>query len=464
MSSVATRLALARAWKLRGQRPLARRGFEQVLALDPRNAEAHLELGHLDLHDGRLEHSLVHYRRAAALVPATPGLASRIRHLEELRACASGRPHGSGGAVAAPLPADQPGGRIHLADQHSFASHRSGWDMALAALRPLHHQRGVRFDGFLERNFAWRHRSDGVRPAAVLTQLKRDGVFEQLASSEEQGLTPYREPWVGVLHNPYQMPAWFHAADAPQTILAKRIWRDSLPACRGLFTLSEHLAAWLRERTGLPVSALILPTEIPASLFDFEAFLANPQRRVVQVGWWLRRLNGIRELPLAADNPLGYTKMRLLPRFFDGAAGYLRELMALEERHSGDGAQPSHATNTSDQDHLPDGAYDALLARNLVFLQLYDASANNAVVECIARGTPLLVNPLPAVVEYLGPDYPLYYDSLEQAAAFALDLGRLREAHEHLVACPTRARLDPVAFRLELEASAVYRGLPQCGC
>ena len=58
----------------------------------------------------------------------------------------------------------------------------------------------------------------------------------------------------------------------------------------------------------------------------------------------------------------------------------------------------------------------ALLCRNIAFVELHDAGANNTVVECIARATPLLVNKLPSVVEYLGAGYPFYYDSLEEAA------------------------------------------------
>ena len=47
---------------------------------------------------------------------------------------------------------------------------------------------------------------------------------------------------------------------------------------------------------------------------------------------------------------------------------------------------------------------------------LHGASANNMVIECIARATALLVNPLPAVVEYLGEGCPFYFRSLAEAA------------------------------------------------
>src|SRR5690606_7872055 len=66
--------------------------------------------------------------------------------------------------------------------------------------------------------------------------------------------------------------------------------------CVGLFTLSEYLRQWLAQRVAVPVSSLVHPTEIPKVRFSPEAFLANPQPSVIQIGWWLRRLHSIYQL------------------------------------------------------------------------------------------------------------------------------------------------------------------------
>ena len=60
--------------------------------------------------------------------------------------------------------------------------------------------------------------------------------------------------------------------------------------------------------------------------------------------------------------------------------------------------------------------YDDLLSKNIVFVELYDSSANNLVIECIARNTPILINPVGGVVDYLGKDYPFYFNTLEEAS------------------------------------------------
>jgi hypothetical protein len=45
---------------------------------------------------------------------------------------------------------------------------------------------------------------------------------------------------------------------------------------------------------------------------------------------------------------------------------------------------------------------------------LEDANAHNTIVECIKFNTPIIINKLPAVVEYLGEDYPLYYKNVDE--------------------------------------------------
>ena len=96
-------------------------------------------------------------------------------------------------------------------------------------------------------------------------------------------------------------------------------------------------------------------------------------------------------------------------------------------------------------DHVENDMYDLLLSENVIFLNLKDCSAVNTVIECITRNTPLLVNPLPAVVEYLGPEYPLYYNDLEHAARLLIDQDRLRMAHEYLK-CMNKTKLTVEVF------------------
>jgi hypothetical protein len=109
--------------------------------------------------------------------------------------------------------------------------------------------------------------------------------------------------------------------------------------------------------------------------------------------------------------------------------------------------------------HLDPTAYDELLSCSLVFLDLYDSVVNNTVIECIVRGTPLICNCLPALVELLGEDYPMFFSTLEEAAAKAEDAVLIERAVAHLRAIPK----DPFSgeyFAQSVADSYIYRCLP----
>ena len=116
--------------------------------------------------------------------------------------------------------------------------------------------------------------------------------------------------------------------------------------------------------------------------------------------------------------------------------------------------------NTREVQHLGAEAYDACLAENIAFMDLWDTSANNALVECIVRATPVLVNPLPAVVEYLGADYPFYFSSLEEAAEKALDLDLVARTHRYLELSPTRRELTAGSFLAALRPPSAAVRIP----
>jgi hypothetical protein len=438
-------LLLGRGWFEKGRDDHALPHLRQAIALWPEHAQAYRYLAYIELRAEAFPAALAAMRAAQARNPDDALLQWEVRQLQALA-----REHADVGLHSNPL------GRLRFRQRYERTHHRSGWRYAVNALYPLHNDCGVRFEDFLEDPFAWQHRHSGVRSGAQLLQAIMSQDHAAPISAQETGVLPIREPWVGILHNPPHMPAGFHPLETPQVILGKAVWRDSMDACVGLFTLSQYCADWLRAATGKPVSPLVHPTEIPDTLFDFEAFLANTDKKIVQVGWWLRRLSAIYDLPIAADNALGYGKLRLVPQFIPQADQYLKNMIASETPGRAAGALAARG-NTRECQHLPDAQYDELLARNIVFIQLHDASANNTVIECLARGTPLLVNPLPAVREYLGEDYPLYYDTLQQAADRALDVGRLRAAHQHLRGNPLRNRLSGDTFRQQMQDSEVYR-------
>ena len=160
--------------------------------------------------------------------------------------------------------------KLRLLDHNVRPEHRSGWKYAIESLAPLTCQDGVLTDTFLEASFVW-----------------------HIGPMTARGELPYRQPWIGFLHNPVGIPEWHEYRSAPQVIFTQPTWQESLPSCRGILTLSEDFAAWVRSQLNVPVLALIHPTEDPLRKFSWDAFEANPKKRVIQVGWWLRRIASI---------------------------------------------------------------------------------------------------------------------------------------------------------------------------
>jgi hypothetical protein len=308
--------------------------------------------------------------------------------------------------------------------------HRSGWPYVLRCLKPLLSANGILFDDFIEASF-------GYRPVPV----------------------PHREPWVGVFHQPHDAPEFLQTGNQSlNQILENPLFRASLPHLKLGITLSSPLGAWLQQTLGVPFVTLLHPTETRVVEFSETAFLANRKRRVIQVGWYLRNTAAIYQL----EAPDGYTKTCLRPEAW-WVQDYMNRVLNLWRsynwisrwEHNKTGRRPCGRVENAAR--VPNDVYDRLLSENVVFIEFFSTAANNAVVECIVRNTPLVVNRLPALEEYLGKDYPLFFDSIEEAGRlFAVD--SILAGHEYLKGLDKRPFTGGY-FRAQLAAALKGRGL-----
>ena len=317
--------------------------------------------------------------------------------------------------------------KLRLDNRMIRRTHYSGWHYAVQQLEPLCAEDGIHVDTFLEWTFA-----------------------VELAESLRTRLIPYQKPWIGFFHNPPGIPEWHEYWSSPQVLLSHPLMRDSLRSCKGLLTLSRTMAAWLASRVDVPVLALVHPTTAPKSTFSMDRFLAARERRVIQVGWWLRRLTSIAQLPVSS---LQRAILHPLP---DDQLGPFQE--AIDREVLSGGAPAELVRGIARIPYQTNQGYDELLSSSIVFVDLYDAVANNTVIECVMRNTPILVNPLPSVVEYLGSDYPLYFNSLSEAGRKADDLGCIGAACQYLQEL-SKEGFSGESFREALARSSLYHAL-----
>jgi hypothetical protein len=288
------------------------------------------------------------------------------------------------------------------------------------------------------RAFNWKHHREGWGrvEALVCDHLTCEDGTLFVSAVEDQFLYhgALREPWVGVIHQVphHDLPGFPDIA----RLLALKTFRESLPFCRGLWTLTDYVRRFLVAQD-VPVPVGVLPyvsaRDVPP--FEWERFAARKRPRLLHVGEYLRRYQSFVDLDLP-----GWDKQLLRPSEWERLSASLQLNDSVE-------VIPA-VTNE---------AYDTLLTESVVFLDLEDAPANTAVVECIARATPICVNRVGGIAEYLGQDYPLYHRG--DAADILADAGRVRAGHEYLLSWRERATTDKDFLRRATE-NAVYMTLP----
>jgi hypothetical protein len=303
--------------------------------------------------------------------------------------------------------------RIKVLDRANWPHLRSGWPVASKLILDLHNPNGVLFCDYL------------------------DGFFGSGFSMEQ--------PWIGFFHNTPENHSStgalynFHDDRGLKALINKECFKKSLPKCMGLLTLSEYIRDFLNSSIpNITIDSLLLPTEEVERKFDFGDFASDPS--VVTVGHWQRLYENLNKLK-----------------------GVKKKFLKWSDNVNPDWIYEKHGLKRSQDiqivEKLDNQEYDIFLSKNVVFLQLFDAAANNIVVECIIRNNPIIVNRLPSLYEYLGEDYPLYYENFEHAQQLVADFKKIEEGHLYLKK-KDKYMLSPNYFVSSFEQSNVYQSLP----
>lgn len=250
-----------------------------------------------------------------------------------------------------------------------------------------------------------------------------DNVSEFMKLPQLSSKSIITRDYIGFWHNPPNVPEWFDFEHSPQMILDRDHFRSSLKYCRGIITMSEYLAEWLQERlpSDIPVWSVPHPTDIPEKLWDPNGFLENKDKYVIQLGWWLRCPSFIYNIKVNCNV---FKKMWLF--------GNVRAFEMLQKeciiQKTNDDIDLTRVVVAS----LENWEYDDVLSKNVVATKMYDSSVNNAIIECIVRNTPILVNRLRPAEEYLGKEYPFFFDDDEEANQKINDIALILKTHQYL--------------------------------
>lgn len=267
---------------------------------------------------------------------------------------------------------------------------------------------------------------EGCRRGSVLLD---DFIEQTVEDGVPDGCDLQQDFWAAIFHHPRgrNHPAP-NKRTIPQFFVPELIGRGMNLSL--VIALSEDLAEFLQElMPNKTVISLKHPSTRSPDTTNFDpARLQDDKLRIAQIGTYMRNLRAIHQLPADPD----WVRLRsALPEYY---VKFDRFVMNLSQRWEYDGV--------TDMPPLTAQAYDDMLSRTIVFVEYYDASASNTVLECIDRNTPIVINRLPAHEEYLGFGYPGFYERFEQAVEILRDRDRLLAAHQYLVA------MDKTPFRL----------------
>lgn len=295
------------------------------------------------------------------------------------------------------------------------------------------HRRKLRLDNPI----AWPHHRSGWADVVGLLQDQlhcSDGT-KILTSFEESMVSGevIDEPWVGFAH---EVP--HHGRSFPDLarILLTDTWKYSKENCRGIWVLTTYQKNFLECQIECPVAVVRYPTAAATGVFDFGSYLRQARKTVVCIGEYLRDIAAFVRLDCPSHR-----------KILIGAGDALSKF-------------DPRCAEVENLGRISNSAYDDLLTTAIVFLRLVDAPANTTIIECISRSTPVLVNRVGAVEEYLGQDYPMYYTTLEDAHVKLLDDDLIARTVLYMRSLPMRSEITYAAFVRSLQNTAIYRSLP----
>jgi len=259
-----------------------------------------------------------------------------------------------------------------------------------------------------------------------------------------QHSTYQNNPWIGMLHNPVNMPNWFGYSQNINSILQKEEFIDALSNCKLLITFSKNqkhdiVQAFKKHNIKNPkIVSLKHPIpELPdTKYFDPNKYFAN--KKIMQIGYWQRNIH--RFLNQKFIDHKKYL-------FFSDK--YCSEILNLE--HMVSPLSKNISTNKINDicktiDYYEKETvieditiiktnkiqYDKYLKSGIIFSEYYDVAASNTILESLIYKTPILTNRTKSSEEYLGKNYPMFYEHPNQIEKILRDENLIIDTHQYL--------------------------------
>ena len=278
--------------------------------------------------------------------------------------------------------------------------------------------------------FGWKYVNDSLNEVFN----NADGIyintwFDCQYLFDNKSNVPADKNWIGISHlTPVYYKKFFHLCNINKLVTHKLFISD-LERCKGIFTLSKQMKHYLKHMLcimgypNIPVDNLYHPIDIVQPLFN--PLTIDSINTVVSIGCQLRKMSTTYKL-----NTL-HKKIWLPGRKDEEALNFLK--LECDEMDISINENEMKSVKIMNLNNLE---YDNLLVNSFIVVDLYDASANNALIECISRDIPCFISNLPAVCEYIGPTYPLLFNSIEELEEKMANKDLIYSAYKYLIDRP----------------------------
>lgn len=371
---------------------------------------------------------------------------------------------------------DNPNGLFNLnyMDQIDYSGvHRSGWQYVYEHISFLHNSNNVLLlDLYLDRTFHWNNDINKILE-----------------------IIPYTQWWCGFIHHTFDTEfSEYNCYNllANESFLTSLKYCKALFVLSDILCDKLKLELQKLDIKGITIITLSHPTETNVPQFNFKNFAKNKDKKIIHIGGWLRNIYNFYKLEIPdkitmttkSENPSFYEKYlninkkvsshlrkvvlkgRNMNNYFphDNLLQDLFNILKKTNASNTDGINGNASSNVSCHhinydnendvllnnwhkhfytdvknnmdsiniiEYVDNNTYDNLLTENIVYLHLVDASAVNTLIECIVRNTPIIINKIPAVIELLGKNYPLYYEKQSDVYSL-LNEKTIYNAHKYL--------------------------------
>ena len=250
-----------------------------------------------------------------------------------------------------------------------------------------------------------------------------------------------KSKWIGVIHSTPETPEFLYETLGLDVLLKNDNFIDSLKTCVGLVGLTRYQINYIdkfffvNNYKHIPTTiAVSHPVEPLTQTFDLDRFKSFDKYNILLLGQQLRKITellNIIKTPLIKDKiwlsgiKKETTKQQRITSEIDGLGLSNKEYIEF--------------CNTIFMPYLDNHRdYDALIQRSIIFIPLFDSSANNSVLECIISNTPAFIQKNKGTIEYLGENYPLFFDNTDEVNEILKDrnvlMDKMEDAHIYLQA------------------------------